>query len=40
MTEFAAKPAAVPALAEYYQPYRERAEELGYLLDQRPRATG
>ena len=40
MTEFATKTAAVPALAEYHQHYRERAEELGYLLDQRPRATG
>jgi Fe-S-cluster containining protein len=40
MTEFAAKTAAAPALAEYHQHYRERAEELGHLLDQRPRATG
>jgi hypothetical protein len=40
MTEFAAKTGAVPALTEYHQHYRERAEELGSLLDQRPRATG
>ena len=40
MTEFVAKTAGVPALAEYHRRYRECADELGHLVQQRPRATG
>ncbi len=40
MTEFAAKTAGVPGLAEYHRRYRECADELGHLVEQRPRATG
>ena len=39
MTEFAAKTAGVPGLAEFHRRYRECADELENLLQQRPRAT-